>query len=294
MSSLLELKLHSTLDKLSNNEAVHVEEEWIEEAGEMFKEGLRKQLFRSEGDDSFRLRMSNLGKPLCQLQMQKAGAEPSRMPYNHIVRMMTGDAVEAFMEVLIKAAKWNVTGGKSKVSMDINGTTIKGENDIEIDNKVYDTKTCSPWAFTHKWLGGVDALKKDDAFGYIPQLVGYAKAGEIGIGGWIVVNKSSGEVTVVEANEDTLNAKEVEEQIVNTVDLITSDAPFKRCYEPEKEYFRKQPTGNLRLGTDCSFCSFKSACWPDAVYRPQGGSKAANPKHFWYAHYEEPTDEESL
>jgi len=68
----LEAKLRMTMDKLSNGEPVECKDEWIEAAGEMFKEGLRKQLNRK--NEPFRLRMSNIGRPTCQLQMEKAGA----------------------------------------------------------------------------------------------------------------------------------------------------------------------------------------------------------------------------
>jgi hypothetical protein len=281
--SILEAKLHMTLDKLSNGEPVHCDEQWIEDAGELFKEGLRKQLHREP--EAFRLRMSNIGRPACQLQMEKAGEERSKMPYNHIMRMMLGDAVEAIVEVLLRVSGANITGGKSQAEYHIAGTVIKGENDIEIDGKTYDTKSASPWAFDNKWQDGWHGVAKDDAFGYCAQLLGYTRGTDTDMGGWIVVNKSTGEIRVVEATPTPQELKDLEKSIENRIKLVEADGEFERCFEPVNEYFRGKPTGSKRLHTTCTFCSYTNKCWPDAEYKPQTGSKAASPRHFWYAEY---------
>ena len=68
-----EVSLRHALECLSNNEIEHLNinddalEEWIDEAGESFKDSLRRQLTRQTGAP--RLRMSNIGRPTCQLQM---------------------------------------------------------------------------------------------------------------------------------------------------------------------------------------------------------------------------------
>lgn len=283
--SPLEARLRMTLDKLSNNEPVECKDEWIEAAGEMFKAGLRKQLSRTE--EPFRLRMSNIGRSVCQLQMQKAGEEKSRMPYNHIVRMMFGDAIEVIIEVLLRVSGANITGGKSQAEFEIAGTTIKGENDIEIDGKTYDTKSSSPWAYENKWQDGWHGVAKDDAFGYCAQLLGYTKGTSTEMGGWIVVNKSTGEVRVVEAEPTEQELKVLEEQIKERIIHVESDKEFSRGYEPVTEYFRGKPTGSKRLHTTCTFCDYTHKCWPEAEYKPQTGSKAVSPKYFWYAKYNE-------
>jgi hypothetical protein len=111
--NILEHQLHMVLDKLSNGEVVEYEESWIDEAGEMFKDTLRKQLKPRE--DAFRIRMSNVGRPSCQLQQEKAGTPKSKNPYNNIVRFMLGDATEVLVELYLKLARVNITGGKDKV-----------------------------------------------------------------------------------------------------------------------------------------------------------------------------------
>lgn len=283
-----EVRLRHLLEKLSNNdfEDVEIDDQWIEDAGEQFKDAVRRQL-SPRPDKGFRLRMSNLGRPLCQLQMEKAGAEKSRLPYNHIVRMLHGDIIECLMEIFIRAAGLNVTGGKAKVSLDIAGETIKGENDIEVDGKIWDTKSCSPWAYTNKWSLGMDGLRQSDDFGYVSQLVGYAEAENKPVGGWFVVNKSSGEVSAVPADMTPSQLAEERKKIEANVKAITSDAPFRRCFEPETEFFRKKPTGSKRLPATCTFCPFMQSCWPHAEKRPSTVSKAKDPPMYWYTEYNE-------
>jgi hypothetical protein len=281
---MLEAQVQLALEKISNGEQIEVKDEWIDDAAEMFKAALKRQL--RPAPRQFYVRMSNVGRPSCQLQMEKAGAERSRFPYNHVIRMLLGDATEAIMEVVLRTAGVNITGGKSQVSMDIAGVQVKGENDIEIDDKVFDTKSASPWAFTNKFAD-FETLKSDDSFGYIPQLIGYSLSQGKKPGGWIVVNKASGEVKILEVDLSEEEIAETLSKMATNVAKISTDAPFERCFEPEEEKFRGKPTGNLRLGSTCSFCPFLNKCWPDAVYKPQTGSQAQSPKYYWYAKYAE-------
>jgi hypothetical protein len=281
--NILETKIRMALDKWSNDEPIEYKEEWIEEAGEQFKDALRKQLKPRE--NQFRMRMSNIGRPLCQLQMEKMGEERSRNSYNSIIRFLLGDATEVLVEFVLKVAGVNVTGGKSEAKLSVNGTTILGENDVEIDNKIYDTKSSSPWAYEHKWGDGWQGVAKDDPFGYINQLYGYSEGTGLEPGGWIVVNKSTGELRVVDAEFTTDDKDKIRTDVSNTVEKLMSDAPFERCFEPQDEYFQRKLTGSKRLPMNCTFCPYLNKCWPDAVYKPQTGSKAVSPRHFWYSEY---------
>ena len=202
----------------------------------------------------------------------------SKNPYNNIVRFMLGDATEVLVEFYLKLAKINITGGKEKVKLDVGDTTILGENDVEIDNKVYDTKSSSPWAYEHKWSQGWEGVAKDDAFGYVPQLLGYSDASGLEPGGWIVLNKSTGEIQIVEAEFTGADKDKIRDKISKNVNLIATDAPFEKCFKL---------TPNKRLAMNCTFCSYTNTCWPEAKYRPQTHSKAQNPRYHWYAEYED-------
>jgi hypothetical protein len=284
-SELLDAQLKLCLDRLSNGEPVDIKDEWIEDAGEMFKDCLRKQLAPREKED-FRIRMSNIGKPTCQLQKEKENAPKSRNEYNFIMKMMLGDAVECIVELLLKASDINITGGKEDVELKINNYIVKGQDDVQIDGAVYDTKSCSPFAFNNKWRAGMSGLKKEDPFGYLKQMVGYSDAQGKPAGGWIVVNKSTGEVAVVGADFTNEDLDKQRKQMADVVDLILSDKPFKKCFKEEIETTRGQkPTGSKKVPITCTFCPYMKECWPTAQYLPATTSKAVNPKRYWYTEY---------
>jgi len=282
--SVLAAQLQTVMEQLSNNEFGEVPEELIDDAVEEFRTILNKQLRRPE-DEPFRLRMSNIGRPVCQLQMQKAGAKASRKPPNHIVRMMIGDAVEIYITLFLKLANANITGGKDKVEWEVGDTVIKGESDIDLDDAVWDIKSASPWAYKNKWAHGYEVLKDSDDFGYVGQLYGYAKGQDKKLGGWVVVDKSSGEVAFVEATPTDQETKAIQANIEATIAKIKNNEPFERCFEPQEEYFNRKPTGSKRLPMNCSFCDYRATCWPDSVFKPPALSKAQNPRHYWYAEY---------
>ena len=282
----LQADIHKVLEKLSNNEGdmLDIDDSWIEDAGEAFKDALRRQFVKRE-DEDFRLRMSNIGKPLCQLQMAKSGAKKERKDYNFIMRMLHGDAVECIMDVILKIAKANITGSKDKVVLELEGTTVKGEDDVEIDNKVYDIKTCSPFAFDRKWKMGLPALKANDDFGYVGQLVGYSEAKSKKAGGWIVVCKSTGQVLVMDADFSKDEKDTVLQEMQMKATALKEDWSFDRCFEPVDDFFNKKYTGSKKLPTSCNWCDFKQSCWPKAQLLPQPNSWAKQPKKNWYVQY---------
>ena len=279
----LEAKLHMTLDRLSNNEPVNIKEEDIEQAGEEFKKAIRKHLEA----DKFRIRMSNVGRPLCQLQSDLYGHTKQRNPYNHFTRMLIGDAVESIVRLVTKASGVNITGHGNHAILNVYGQAIHGDDDIEIDHAIYDIKSASPYAFESKFSKGFDNLYENDDFGYVAQLHGYAKGQAKKGGGWIAVNKSTGELVVVPFTPTPNQVKEIDATINKNVQSLVDKTPFKVPFVPEPEYFHKRTTGNMKVPDLCTRCPFMAAHWPDAVLKPQALSKAAEPKMVWYAFYRE-------
>jgi len=283
---LLKLQVFQILDAASNNEPVEFDEQWIEDAGEQFKDALRKQFVPREDRGTFRVRMSNIGRPLCQLQQEKmakdAGIPETRMPYNHVMRMLIGDCTEVISRFVMKAAGVNVTSEGDKVTLDVAGEQIKGESDIDINDKVYDIKSTSPWGFTNKWLKGYRALADDDSFGYVGQLLGYSDAQRKEPGGWVVINKSTGEWEFVDFEGGEEEVQRIRSDRENAVVTLRDNLPFMRRFEAEEETYYRKPTGAVKLPKQCGFCDHKHRCWPEAKYLPQPGSKAKNVPHNWY------------
>jgi hypothetical protein len=235
---------------------------------------LEKQ-FSSGPRDEFKLRMSNIGRPTCQLWFEKNDPEDKTpLPPHFLMNMIIGDIVEAVFKGLLRAADVEFKDN-DKVKLELNdGVVINGEYDMVLDGKVDDVKSASPWSYNNKFAS-LEALKQGDSFGYVPQLVGYATAAGLDVGGWWVVNKGNGEFKYVDASG--VDKEEVLESIQNTVSYINEDKPFERCYEAIPETFYRKPTGNLKLGVECGFCSFKHKCWPNLQTLPSVKSTAQNP-----------------
>ena len=273
MNHPAELMVFSFLQKAMAGEATMTEAVTKQVAADV-EAALNKQ-FNSSPRGEFRLRMSNIGKPKCQLWFEKNDPEDKLpLPPHFLMNMILGDIVEAVFKGLLRAAGAEFKDNDNVTLKLPNGQEIKGEYDMEMDGKIDDVKSASPWSYKNKFAS-FDALAQGDSFGYIPQLVGYATAAGKDVGGWWVVNKGTGEFKYVDASE--VDKEAVLEQIQDLVNYIDNDEPFERCIEPVPETFYRKPTGNLVLPGACKFCDFKHKCHPTMQTLPSRSSKAANP-----------------
>ena len=181
---------------------------------------------------------------------------------------------------------------KKKVTHKFGKDKINGTYDAKILGKIWDIKSASPYSFKYKFSEGFDAILKDDIFGYVSQGYLYSEAEGADFGGWIAIDKSSGEWAVVETPiNDDKHAKQALEKAKSNLKALNNDEPFKRQYEDIEETFNGKPTGNRVLGKECSFCAYKKTCWEGLQHLPQQQSKAINPKYFWYTEITNPKEE---
>ena len=278
MNHPAELMVYSFLQKAMAGEATMTEEVAAQVASDVHA-ALNKQ-FNSGPRDAFRLRMSNIGKPKCQLWFEKNDPEDKTpLPPHFLMNMILGDIVEAVFKGLLRAAGAEFKDNDVVTLKLPNGQEIKGEYDMEMDGKIDDVKSASPWSYKNKFAS-FDALAEGDSFGYVPQLVGYAVAAGKDVGGWWVVNKANGEFKYVDASSVDKDA--VIEDIQSLVDYIENDEPFERCFEPVPETYYRKPTGNVVLHSGCKFCNFKHKCHPTLQTLPSRASKSANPPEVDY------------
>ena len=273
MNHPAELKVHQYMSDAVNGKST-MSEEVIDQVGNDVKDALRKQFGGGNQRGEFRLRMSNLGRPTCQLWFEKNKPElASPKPNNFMINMMLGDIVEAVFKGLLRGAGVKYEEPEH-VSLDVDGTTISGTYDLVVDGAVDDVKSASGWSYDNKFVN-YETLREGDAFGYVSQLIGYAKAAKKKIGGWWVVNKANGKFKYVSAQ----NADENYEmrKIRATVETVKHNK-FARCFEAIEETFRGKPTGNKILGVSCGFCDYKKACWKNLQELPSVMSKAQFPK----------------
>jgi len=234
------------------------------------------------------MRMSALGKPICQQQLERDGVETkTELEYNSVNRFLFGDLLEALLYVELKEAGVNVQGYQKPVKLEIENTMLQGTLDIIIDGAVWDIKTSSPYAFTSKFTN-YRRVKDNDPFGYVVQGYLYGAAENKPFGGWIVINKSSGEIQVCSAPsiQDEEREAALNKAAHNIRILKDTTVPLQKL-EDAPEKYKGTPTGNRLLNTTCSFCRFKSHCWPKAQLHHKVASDAKNPPMVWYSKLQE-------
>jgi hypothetical protein len=280
MNHPAELKLHQFMTDAANGKSTFTEEQ-AKDIGAEVADAVLRQFGSGKSRDEFTLRMSNIGRPTCQLWFQKNHPDKALpKPSTFVMNMMIGDIVEAVFKGLLKAANVEFED-TDKVSLEVgdtNGTRVSGSYDLVIDGAVDDVKSASPWSYQNKF-DSFGTLAKGDGFGYVGQLAGYAKASGKRVGGWWVVNKGNGDFKYVPA--DGLDLDKELDKIKSTVETVNNNE-FKRCFSPVPEFFRGKPTGNKVLNDNCRFCDFRYECWPTMVEEPSRMSKAKDPKTVAY------------
>jgi hypothetical protein len=280
MNHPAELKLHQFMTDAANGKSTFTEEQ-AKDIGAEVADAVLRQFGSGKSRDEFTLRMSNIGRPTCQLWFQKNHPDKALpKPSTFVMNMMIGDIVEAVFKGLLKAAsvEFEDTDKVSLTVGDSNDTRVSGSYDLVIDGAVDDVKSASPWSYQNKF-DSFGTLAKGDGFGYVGQLAGYAKASGKRVGGWWVVNKGNGDFKYVPA--DGLDLDNELDKIKTTVETVNNNE-FKRCFSPVPEFFRGKPTGNKVLNDNCRFCDFRYECWPTMVEEPSRMSKAKDPKTVAY------------
>ena len=261
-----ELAIHQYLEDAANGNST-MSDETIDTVAREVAEALKRQFGSGNKRGEFRLRMSNIGRPTCQLWFDKNKPETALpKPTTFVMNMMIGDIVESVFKAILKES--NVAfEDTDKVSLpvgDSNDTNVSGSYDLIIDGAVDDVKSASDWSYRNKFES-FDILKSDDSFGYVGQLAGYAKASDKKAGGWWVVNKANGGIKYVPA--DNLDMEAELENIKQTVEKVNANE-FKRCSKPEPEFYKRKPTGNMLRPKGCKFCDYRYECWPTLTEEP--------------------------
>ena len=270
MNHPAELAINQYLEDATSGKS-SMSEETIQQIGKDVMDSVRRQFGGGNSRDEFRLRMSNIGKPTCQLWFAKNKPEKALpKPTTFVMNMLLGDIVEAAFKGIITEAGVAYEDEDNFVQLELNEDTIHGSYDLIMDDALDDVKSASDWSYRNKFES-YDTLSKGDSFGYIGQLAGYAKATGKKAGGWWVVNKANGNIKYVPADGLDLDAEIT--KIQDTVDTVNNNE-FERCFNPVPETFRGKPSGNTILNPNCKFCDFRFECFPELQELPSKVSQA--------------------
>ena len=275
------MMIHQYLQNATSGKSA-MSQENIEQVATDIKDALNRQ-FNTKRDQKFRFRMSNIGRPSCQLWFEKNKPETALpKPTTFVMNMMIGDIVEAVFKAVLRESNVKFEDTDTvKLELDENHT-ISGSYDLAINDAVDDIKSASDWSYKYKF-DSYESLHAGDSFGYVGQLAGYAKAAGKKAGGWWVLNKANGHFKYVPARiEMDYELDRIRESIkkAEAEELV-------RCFEPEPETFRGKETGNIVLNKNCTFCSYRTTCWENLIELPAQMSKAKEPKMVQYVSLKE-------
>ena len=198
-----------------------------------------------------KLRMSIIGKPPRQLWYDKNSPKESSEDNSDVtLKFLYGHIIEHLILYLAELSGHKVEDQQKKVEID----GITGHIDSKIDGEICDVKSASPFSFK-KFQSG--EIVNDDPFGYHAQLSGYETAMGTKQGGFLVVDKSNGDICFYKPDD---MAKPNVKNLISTLrKTLESDSPPDKCYEDKVE-----KNGNQTLATGCQFCIHKWECHSDS------------------------------
>ena len=243
--------IYNKIGVLADGKHIDLDPETIDQFGESMKEILYKWS-HPEPRGKATLRMSNIGRKSRQLWFDmKSEDTAEKMPPSLFIKFLYGHLLEEIVLFLIKLSGHKVTSEQKEVKV----SGIKGHMDCVIDGEVVDIKTASGYAFK-KFRDGT--LAENDMFGYMAQLAGYEAAEGTDKGGFLALNKESGELALYRPdNFDKPNIKKKITDIKKAVKLAT---PPDLCYNPVPD----GKSGNMQLPRECVYCRHKFECHKDA------------------------------
>jgi len=249
LSTLVE-DIYEKIECLSQGENMDIPQDLIDDFGERMKQALVH--WTEPKKQTKGLRMSNIGRPARQLWYEsKKDSEPTPLKAPTHIKFLYGHLLEELLLLFAKIAGHAVSDEQKEVNVD----GIKGHIDCKIDGQVVDIKTASNFGFK-KFKEGT--LYQDDPFGYMYQLAGYEASEGTTEGGFLAINKETGEIALYLPGD--LTKPNVNGRIDSLKNKLKSDTPPEKCYQPVPEGKK----GNMRLPTGCAYCGFKNECWSDA------------------------------
>tara|TARA_R100001244_G_scaffold25807_1_gene26097 strand:+ start:2557 stop:3396 length:840 start_codon:yes stop_codon:yes gene_type:complete len=242
--------IYDTISPLNNNKSLNIPEDLIENFGEGIKDALR-HWSKAQPDRKETLRMSNIGLPTRKLWYNKKYPNTkSTAEKNLPIRFLYGHMLEELLLFLIKLSGHTVTDEQKEVTL--NGVT--GHIDCKIDGEVIDIKSASSFGFK-KFVD--NSLADDDPFGYLAQLAGYEESEGTENGGFLVINKESGELCL--SMPDDLD-KPVSSVLIDSLRAaLSSEEIPEQCYPEEPE----GKSGNMKLARGCFYCHHKFKCYEE-------------------------------
>lgn len=228
----------------------------VEKFGQRLAEHIHNRINEQRGQPS--LRLSNIGTE-CTRKLWYTINTPDdaeKLPPAARFKFLFGDILEELLLFLAEEAGHSVEGRQTTLS--ING--VEGHRDGIIDGRLVDVKSASTYSYNKFKSNG---LRGNDPFGYLDQLGSYLAASkhdpllkESDVASFLVVDKTLGNICL-----DTYPVSDVDygKRIDELREILKQPEAPERHFEDVPE----GKSGNKKLCTQCSYCSFKRTCWPE-------------------------------
>jgi hypothetical protein len=234
--------IYSKIDVLNDGKNIDIDDKTLEDFGASMANVLKQWARPDKTNEAFHLRMSNVGKPFRQLWFEKQKEEESRrLSPSLYIKFLYGHLLEEFLLLLVKTAGYQVTDEQKEIEVE----GIKGHMDCKINGHVVDVKSASGFSFG-KFKKG--SLSEDDPFGYLAQLAGYEEAEKAEDGGFLVINKETGELCL--HRPEDLDKPNIRQRIKDLKKALMLETPPDFCYPPVAEGKK----GNYRIAKNCVYC----------------------------------------
>jgi len=243
--------IYKEVSKISEGKTLKVTEKQLDEFAAGMKSAMKHWLTPREVKKPY-LRMSNIGRPERQLWYDmKLDPKENIIDASTQIKFLYGHLLEEVVLFLVNLSGHKITDQQKEVK--IKG--IKGHMDCKIDGEVVDIKSASNFAF-RKFKDGT--LPNKDSFGYLAQLAGYEEAEQSTGGGFLAINKESGELSLFKPQ--SLDKPNIKQKIDTLNQQLKKKTPPARCYAPVPN----GSYGNMQLPTECKWCPHKFVCHKDA------------------------------
>lgn len=172
---------------------------------------------------------------------------------NLLLKFFYGDILEELVLNVSESAGHKVEAKQERVLYEVGGGWyVRGRIDAVIDGVVVDVKSVTKYS-EEKFKGGL----VDDPFGYYQQLNGYAAALNNDTAGFVTIQKELGHINYYPIQVDKGFFAQQASFAVETVTSNIAEIPRLEAVPQSKT------SKNKKLCTACSYCSFKSECWPE-------------------------------
>ena len=183
------------------------------------------------------------------------------------LKFLVGDFYEETLLLFAEASGHTVTERQRELVFDVGafaseftGWSVHGHIDAVIDDFVVDVKSASSYAYDLYTKSGC-ITSDNNSFGYVEQLNFYSFMLDLPGLFW-VADKSTGEHDLVDV--EVVDLVGVVQRVVRTQEALdelcyTEEARAPDYYHNPVPFGKK---GNMKLGTQCSYCAFKKKCFP--------------------------------